>query len=208
MMLQAVAHDVKNKLAELAMRLMDRDIEAAALALDSADKLSQALLLDNPEQLVTQIDSAAPVDLVEELAAVNEQLFPTKKIVLDIGQSPTVWYYDVNLMRLAVSNALHNALRHCRQSVHLCVKEAHGQLVFEVRDDGAGFADEFLDSNWTDYTATDVNLRRHQGHDTGLGLLLAHKIVGAHTFEKDGVTRAGSLTLQNENGAVVRLAIP
>ena len=30
MMLQAVAHDVKNKLAELALRLFDTDIEAAA----------------------------------------------------------------------------------------------------------------------------------------------------------------------------------
>jgi signal transduction histidine kinase len=208
MMLQAVAHDVKNKLAELAMRLLDTDIEAAALALDAADKLSQALLLDNPDRLTTQIDSASPADLLDELAAVHKQLFPEKIIRIDTTAAPTLWYYDVSLMRLGLSNAVHNALKHCVSAVTLRACEDNRYLIFEVRDDGAGFGAEVLDTNWTDVTATVVQLRHHAGYDTGLGLLLAHKIVCAHTLEKDGVVRIGSLTLSNDGGAVTRLAIP
>ena len=208
MMLQAVAHDVKNKLAELALRLMDRDIEAAALALDSADKLSQALLLDNPEQLVTHIDATAPADLAEELVAVHGQLFPSKRVTIDVQHAPTLWYYDVSLMRLAVSNILHNALKHCVSGVSLSIREEQASLVFEVRDDGPGFPDELLVSAWTDVTATDVQRQHNIGYNTGLGLLLAHKIAMAHTLDKDGVVRAGSVTLFNDNGAVARITLP
>lgn len=208
MMLQAVAHDVKNKLAELALRLMDRDIEAAALALDSADKLSQALLLDNPEQLVTHVDAHSPADLAEELIAVHAQLFPKKTIVLDVAAAPTLWYYDVSLLRLAASNALHNALKHCTTCVTLRVYQQDDCLILDVCDDGAGFPSELLDSAWTDFTATDVHARHNVGYNTGLGLLLAHRIVTAHTLERNGAIRTGSLTLFNDNGAVARMSIP
>jgi K+-sensing histidine kinase KdpD len=208
MMLQAVAHDVKNKLAKLALRLFDTDIEAAALALDSADKLSQALLLDNPDQLITQIDSVAPLDLLEELAAINTQLFPKKRITVDAASAPTLWYYDVGLMRLAVANAVHNALKHCRQGIALRVYTQDCYLIFEVRDDGPGFEPSALDTDWNALTETNVNARHNAGYNTGLGLLLAHKIVAAHMLEKDGEKRNGALTLSNDDGAVVRLSVP
>jgi signal transduction histidine kinase len=188
MMLQAVAHDVKNKLAELAMRLMDSDIEAAALALDAADKLSQALLLDSPEQLTPQIDATSPIDLVEELAAVHRQLFADKLIRVGVDAAPTLWYYDVALMRLALSNAIHNALKHCRNEVALRAYQENGFLVFEVRDDGEGFPE-------------DIRI-------TGMGLRLSRKIARAHKLDKDGVERTGWMTLDNDGGAVVKLAAP
>jgi len=207
MMLQAVAHDVKNKLAELAMRLLDTYIEAAALALDSADKLSQALLLDNPEQIATHIDSASPADLAEEMAAVNAQLFPNKSIRVDVSKAPALWFYDVSLMRLALANVMHNALKHCVQAVTLRVYKDDYFLFFEVRDDGTGFDDGTLVTDWDELTDTQIHAKHSLGYNTGLGLLLAHKIVRAHILEKDG-KRCGSLTLENESGAVVRLAVP
>ena len=209
-MLQAVAHDVKNKLAELALRLFNTDVEAAALALDSADKLSQALLLDSPDQLVTHIDSAAPSDLVDELAAVNRQLFPTKTITVDISSAPVLWYYDVSLMRLALANAVHNALKNCNEGIALRAYTDAQSLVFEIRDDGAGFDETLLRTDWNAHEhphASTSNTGQHV-YRTGLGLLLAHKIVLAHALEKDGVRRTGALTLSNDNGAVVRLSVP
>jgi K+-sensing histidine kinase KdpD len=208
MMLQAVAHDVKNKLAELALRLMELDIEAAALALDAADQLSQALLLDSPEELVAHVDSASPADLIEELAAVNVQLFPTKTIAVDTAGAPTLWFYDVSLMRLALANVVHNALKHCRSTVTLGVRQAGGALVFEVRDDGAGFDDSTLHTNWNKLTDTGIHARHTLGYNTGLGLVLAHKIVHAHVLDKDGERRCGALVLSNHEGGVVQLAVP
>jgi signal transduction histidine kinase len=208
MMLQAVAHDVKNKLSELALRLMETDIEAAALALDAADQLSQALLLDSPDQLTAHVDSATPADLVDELAAVNEQLFPSKKITVDTVSAPTLWFYDVALMRLALANVVHNALKHCRSAVNLRVCEHNGQLVFEVRDDGAGFDARTLDTDWSDLTATNISARHSLGYNTGLGLVLAHRIVTAHIHDKEGISRTGTMKLSCDQGAVVRLTLP
>lgn len=208
MMLQAVAHDVKNKLAELALRLMDSDIEAAALAMDAADQLSQALLLDSPVELIAHVDSASPTDLVEELAAVNEQLFPGKAISVDTSDAPTLWFYDIGLMRLALANVVHNALKHCGNSVTLRVCKADGYLVFEIRDDGTGFDTDTLDTDWNKLTDTGIHARHTLGYNTGLGLVLAHKIVHAHVLDKDGVKRSGTLTLCNDDGGVVRLAVP
>lgn len=207
-MLQAVAHDVKNKLAELALRLFDTDIEAAALALDSADKLSQALLLDGPEQLVTHIDAAAPTDLIAEVAAVNTQLFRSKTITIDTAAAPVLWYYDVSLMRLAIANVVHNALKHCSQGVVLRAYQASDCLVFEIRDDGVGFNSSTLNTNWSELTNTAATAQHSGIYNTGLGLMLAHRIVAAHTLEKDGTKRSGVVTLSNENGAVVRIALP
>lgn len=209
MMLQVVAHDVKNKLAELAMRLMDTDIEAAALALDSADKLSQALLLDQPEQLATQIDAASPADLAEELAAIYGQLFSSKSLSLDLTRAPTLWYYDVALMRLALSNAVDNALKHCLSRAVLRVFEENGYLIFEVANDGPGFSDELIARDWNQGLPAG-QVRKSTGHSTGMGLLLAHKIVQVHRLNKDGTTRSGFMRLSNAaaGGAVVRLAVP
>jgi signal transduction histidine kinase len=207
MMLQAVAHDVKNKLAELAMRLMETDIEAAALALDAADQISQALLLDDPNQLTTQIDSAAPADLVEELAAVYAQLFPEKIVEISVTRAPLIWYYDVALMRLALSNAVHNAFKHCDRIVNLSVYENEGMLIFEVRNDGAEFPAKLLQRNWND-AGKHSNGKPNIGYGTGMGLLLIHKITQAHVLEKDGRRRCGLLALSNEGGAVARLILP
>jgi signal transduction histidine kinase len=214
MMLQAVAHDVKNKLAELAMRLMERDIEAAALALDAADKLSQALLLDSPEQLTPQIDAASPVDLVEELTAVHRQLFADKTIRLGLDAAPTLWYYDVALMRLALTNILHNALKHCRREVSLRVYRENGYLLFEIRDDGPGYSSDLPGVSDTSarHPGAGQNARHttghSTGHNTGMGLRLSRKIVRAHKLAKDGVERSGWMKLHNDSGAVARLALP
>jgi K+-sensing histidine kinase KdpD len=209
-MLQAVAHDVKNKLAELALRLFNTDAEAAALALDSADKLSQALLLDSPDQLVAHIDSAAPSDLVDELAAVNRQLFPSKRIAVDISAAPVLWYYDVTLMRLALSNAVHNALKNCNEGIVMRAYADTNSLVFEIRDDGTGFDEALLRTDWNAHEHPHVSPSQTGQHiyRTGLGLLLAHKILVAHALEKDGGRRTGAMNLSNDNGAVVRLSVP
>jgi signal transduction histidine kinase len=208
MMLQAVAHDVKNKLAELAMRLMDFDVEAAALALDAAEKLSHALLFDNPDQLVARIEAHCPIELAEEMIAVYAQLFPDKTVHIDISNAPNIWFYDIELMRLAISNAMHNACKHGQREIKLSVFVDNDYLVFEIRNDGPLFPVAMLNSNWQATTPQEHSSRTHQSISTGLGLLLTHKIVSAHINDTKGLSRYGHLILRNDAEAVARLAIP
>jgi two-component system sensor histidine kinase RstB len=204
MMLQAVVHDVKNKLAELALRLADSNPEAAALALASADKLTQALLIDEPGRITPRIDAAYPADMLEEMAAEYGPLFPGKTLRVDLSRAPPLWYYDVRLVRLAFSNAVHNALKHCTDEVSLGVCQEADYLVFEARDDGKGFPASILERNWEDGSPGGTTARR----GTGLGLLVTRRIVQAHVLERSGAKRSGWMALANEGGAVARLALP
>jgi signal transduction histidine kinase len=208
MMLQAVAHDVKNKLAELAMRLLECDIEAAALALDAAEKLSHALLFDNPHQLVPHIEARCPIDLAEEMAAVYGQLFPDKNVTADVSAAPTIWFYDIELLRLAISNTMHNACKHGLQNITLRMFVDNDCLVIEIRNDGHEFPEVILTTEWQSTTPLEHASRTHQSISTGIGLLLSHKIVTAHINDKNGQTRHGHLLLSNDHGAVTRLIIP
>jgi signal transduction histidine kinase len=196
-MLQAVVHDVKNKLAELALRIQSVDPQAAALAHAAADQLAQALLLENPAQLTPQIDAASPIELLTELAAEYGALFPDKTLVIAVEEAPTLWYYDVHLMRLALGNLVHNALQHCANRVVLTAHEKDRLLVFEVRDDGAGFL----------FEQPDQPVRGHYSLGTGLGVKLARQIAEAHVLNANGL-RHGSLSMHNDGGAVVKVSIP
>jgi len=200
-MLQAVAHEVKNLLAELALRVQAHDPHAAALAHNAANKLAQALLLTNVEQIAPQIDAASPAELLDDLAAAYEPLFPNKTLVIEAERAPVLWYYDTHLMHLALSNVVHNALRHCSTKVMIRAEEREGRLHFEVRDDGEGFSDRLLNLPPT---------RRMESHSplgTGLGLNITHRIAHAHVLKKADVQR-GAMLLRNDGGAVVTLVIP
>lgn len=209
MMLQAVAHDVKNKLSELALRLMECDIEAAGLALDAAQQLSHALLLDDPEKIIPQIEARCPIELAEEMAAVYAQLFPDKQVIADVSQCPETWYYDVELMRLALSNAMHNACKHGQDNIKISILVEQDYLVFEIRNDGHQFPTALLSTDWGLLAPQESAPRdQHSLVKTGMGLLLSHKIVNAHTNDSNGQSRRGQLILRNDNGAVTRLNIP
>jgi len=200
-MLQAVAHEVKNLLAELALRVQSHDPHAAALAHNAANKLAQALLLTNIEQIAPQIDAASPVELLNDLAAEYGPLFPHKTLVIEADRAPVLWYYDTHLMRLALSNVVHNALRHCTKQVTLRSEERDGRLHFEVQDDGEGFSERLLDMPPT------RRIESHSPLGTGLGLAITHRIVQAHTL-KTRELQHGSVQLRNCSGAAVTISIP
>jgi len=193
----AVIHDVKNRLAELAMRLAASDPHSAALALDASAKLAHLLLAEGQE-LVARIDAAAPADLLDELAAEYRDLYPGRQKQTDSSASPALWYYDVSLLRMALSNAVHNALRHCRTEVRLAARVDGQQLVLEVRDDGAGFPPALLAGD-AGLTAVGSSVG-----STGLGLLISRRIAEAHRLK--GV--AGRLALANADGAVLQIILP
>jgi signal transduction histidine kinase len=197
----AVIHDVKNQLAELALRLGGREdcMEETAIVISAAQRLTGLLLLYRQDacQLQANIDDASPSELLQELADEYRALFPSLSLELHAGGAPPFAFYDEALVRMALANALHNACRVAQSVVRLSAYAKDGYLVFEIGDDGPGFPEEMLGA------PADSPLSASR-RGTGLGLYLAGRIAGMH--QADG--RCGSVSLTNSNGARFLLQLP
>jgi two-component system OmpR family sensor kinase len=77
----------------------------------------------------------------------------------------------------AVGNLVDNALRHGGRRIELAAEDRGERVALAVRDDGAGFPEEFLDTAFERFTRAD-SARGRGG--TGLGLAIVAAIVRAH----------------------------
>ncbi len=197
----AVIHDVKNQLAELALRLGERDDaqQEMVIAMTAARRLSEMLLLirQESELLSANPDSVDTADFLAILAAEYRELFPALEFETDTGGAPAFAFFDDALVRLALSNAVHNACRSARSRVRLAALERDGMLALEVADDGPGYPEAMLENRGDTPTAA-------SSRGTGLGLYLARKIAELHKL--DG--RHGRIELGNDGGAVFRMYLP
>lgn len=197
----AVIHDVKNQLAELALRLEKRgDAQPEMdIALDAARRLSEMLMLhrEASDLLVVNTDAANPGDMLGILAAEYRALFPEREIEVDATAAPDFVFLDDALVRMALGNALHNACRHARKHVRLRAAMEGEMAMFEIADDGPGFDETQLTSQ-----GRGPEVCKTQG--TGLGLYLASRIAALHRLEG----RSGRIELLNADGAVFRLLLP
>lgn len=196
----AVIHDVKNRLAELALLLGRREdcARETGVVMEAARQLTGLLLTyrDRAGRLVAHVDSASPGELLRELVEEYRTLFPGLNIAMEIDAAPAFWFYDEALVRLALGNALHNAGRHATSQVGLAVFREGERLVFEVADDGTGYPSEMLGSG--------QQAMAHSRSGTGLGLHLARRIAALHVLKE----QTGEVALTNRNGACFRLILP
>jgi signal transduction histidine kinase len=201
----AVAHDVKNRLVFLGEELS----KLAALDLPSeaqthvANANQQAMLLTSKlvEWLTMQRASeqaglrAVPHEEMPGLFldGLQSQAVPLAgnrlQVVKEEGELPDFWFYDPQLVRLALDSALHNALRFARTRITLGARMDGASLCFYVRDDGPGLAGA------TTGPAS-----------TGLGLKLCREV--AHGHKNRGVH--GHCTLRDHpgGGALFELYLP
>lgn len=197
----AVVHDVKNQLAELALRLGERGDarQEMVIAMNAARRLSEMLLMHRQtnDLLGVNSDSVNAADFLAILAAEYRELFPELCIGVNTDQVPAFSFFDDALVRMALSNALHNACRFAHASVRLSAYDQDGMLVFEISDDGAGFPEDLL----TDPGAEPSSV---SARGTGLGLYLARKIAELHCLRG----RHGCIELSNADGAVFRMMLP
>ncbi|MFA6970862.1 MAG: HAMP domain-containing sensor histidine kinase [Gallionella sp.] len=194
----AIMHDVKNQLAELALRLRKRGDARAEMeiAMNSSRRLSEMLLLsrENNDQLWINADTVNPADFLEILAAEYTELFPSIAIRVDVARAPACAFFDKALIRMAFGNALHNACRYARSHVQLAAFEQDNMLILEVCDDGPGFQENVLTSGGQLPAVV-------TGAGTGLGLYLANKIAGLHQL-KDQHGHIELSNIVNESGKV------
>ncbi len=202
----AVVHDVKNQLAELALRLGQRgDAQPEVeIAMNASRRLSEMLLVyrESEDMLSVNVDSVSPADFMAILAAEYTELFPQLVIQVDALRAPACAFFDDALVRMALANALHNACRYAHQRIQLNAYTQEQILVLEVLDDGAGYAQEVLSSVGEQPAAV-------SGKGTGLGLYLARKIAELHRLQN----QQGSIALSNGNalaasGGCFRMRLP
>lgn len=204
----AAIHDAKNalmaldtRLAQAAHRATGADFSAArADVARIAGQLAELLTLYRAQggQLRLAIDDHDLSDFLADLAA--ELGPPPAGIELAIDRTAAErigpWAFDAYLLKLALLDALRNALRHARARVTLGLDmPAEGGIRFTVADDGPGFPAETLAGA----------LVPSDGSGTGLGLAFARLIAARHRTPNG---RAGRLELANRPGAVLEIWLP
>jgi signal transduction histidine kinase len=199
-------HEVKNLMALLVFKL-DEVQSAEPAIVDSRllchrvnDCMERMILLFNleSERLRPNIADYSPADFVDEFVR-NAQMLAGDKIniVKDVERAPSYWFFDRDLVEMAMMNAIHNSLRFARQEIKISAYEADQMLVLEVTDDGEGYSDSLLKDPVASIMQT----------SQGLGLYLANAIAQLHV-NKD---RKGQLLLHNNEhprGAVFTLQLP
>lgn len=148
--------------------------------------------------MAASIDAYSPHDLIREIVAQARSLSRGHfEIESDIdAEVPAIWFFDRDLIEMALINAIHNSLMYARSRIRIEAHQVEGCLELVVRDDSAGYPDHVLASVEAGTSYRSVG--------TGLGLQFARLIAQSH--ENQG--RTGSLRLYNDQGAVFSLLIP
>jgi light-regulated signal transduction histidine kinase (bacteriophytochrome) len=118
--------------------------------------------------------------LVREAIAEAERAEPGREVVWTIGDLPDV-LADPQMLRLVLANLLSNAVKYTRgrapARIELRAEDRGGELVFSVRDNGAGFDMLYADKLFG------VFQRLHGAAEfegTGIGLASVRRIVARH----------------------------
>lgn len=201
----AILHEVKNRFVVLSGLLStipsahipehDTPLHAAqALAQWVSGLIAQALIVYRAEtsghMYLNAINSYSPQEFVRELA-MEAIILSHGRLSITAAASddfPWVWYFDRNLLELAIMNAIHNCLKYAKRSIHLELSIEDEMLKLTVSDDSWGYPLHILQSDMND--VKDVSA------GTGLGLRFAHMIAKAHTDKG----RSGFIRLRNEIG--------
>lgn len=207
----ALLHEMKNNLVLLTMTMdgiphtgdAEHDAkldEARLLGQRVSERLMQSLFLYKGEKggvVLSGIDAYCPADMLEEIAVQARSLSKQLEVTVDIAPDvPPFWFYDRNMLEMALINALHNSLSYARKRIDIHAEVRDDMLAISVRDDSEGYPPHILEA------VTEGRTLHSNG--TGLGLRFARLIAEAHT--NNG--KAGQLRLFNDHGAVFEISVP
>ena len=207
----ALLHEMKNNLV-LTTITMDRiphvgnpdhDMpldEARRLCQRVSERLMQALMIykcDIGGMVLNAVDAYSTEDFVAEMAMRVRYMQNTLEVDTHIDPDvPAIWFFDRNMIELALMNAIHNSVTYARERIRIRARVVEGMLIIAVQDDSDGYPSHILEA-----VAANEPLA---SNGTGLGLRFANLIAKAH--EKDG--RRGRLALFNDGGAVFEMHLP
>lgn len=205
-------HDIKNSLHALNSRLGEAERNCPSPALHEARALSHhingqlvqllTLYREGEGSLRLSIDDRELFYFIEEL-----RLEPTGsrdgvvRVDFDVQGADEIgmWAFDAYQVKLVLTDALRNAVRHAREQVTFSLRRgAAAGIEFIVCDDGPGYPDHILHNDETVMGA----------HGSGLGLRFARLIAARHRTP-DG--RCGEILIDNDGisgGGRLRLRLP
>lgn len=169
-----------------------------------ADRLGQALALERvaAAEPGLRVDAWSALELIEELEHEAVALAGGRLAVQLAATQivPLTWFFDRELVSLALRNALHAALAHAHAAVALGLELREGYLGFSVSDDRGGFPPELIEE-------TPPNPEVGELNGNALGVHFARLVARRHVAG----ARHGRLELRNRpdgNGTCFTLWLP
>jgi len=126
-----------------------------------------------------------------------------KGIQLDIDcDDSLIWFFDPDMVGIAISNILGNSIRYSKTEVLVTVKTDDGRLVLQIDDDGDGYPENMLNE-----PESFVKRINYCTGSTGLGLFFSATVAQHH--ERSG--KQGEICLQNKkllDGGCFQIYLP
>ena len=194
-LIESNAHEAAELAGQLTL-LLDRASEdaqclpaARLVTRRLADRLGQALALERlARSRAIRPDAWSPLELAEELEHEAVALAGSR-IAIDVHAPdlvPQYWFFDRELVGMALRNAMHNALMYAAAAVTLELRMQDGYLGFGVLDDAGAFPAELLVSR-------QLPEERAQCKGNALGVHFARVVAASHVHGE----RRGRLELAN-----------
>ena len=216
--LASTVHDMKNSLSLLMGELdnlgqkleTDSDNQqAVSSSRYESSRINQSLMqlltlykLEN-NQLSIQITEVEVADFIEDCIATHSLLAENNGIQLEVDcDDSTIWFFDQDMVGIAINNILGNSIRYTKKKLLLSVKVVDSHLIIQIDDDGQGYPESMIED--PEHFIKKVN---YSTGSTGLGLFFSATI--AHNHQRSG--RQGSIRLTNDgllNGGSFQISLP
>ncbi len=206
-----VAHEIKNPLTPISIGIDDlhrsyfeKQPHYDQILRDTSSTIKHEIkrmteLLDQFVQFARmkppEIENADLCQLVDEVTSIYRPEASSGRLSVEQQGCPRQWRLDPDGIKQVLINLVKNGLEASDDAaVRVSCRQTESILTINVADTGPGFSDEVLDDPFQPYRTT-------KGSGSGLGLVIAHRIVHDH---------GGTMTLFNrdEGGAGVRIELP
>lgn len=154
-------------------------------------------------QFSLTIDEHSTADILEDIVAQQSTLLSLGNVELITECHDDLFCYcDSTLISNALCTLVNNAQRYCRSKVLLSVAQEDGYVVFCIEDDGKGYPENLISSDYKQLPQIDL-----ANGNTGLGLFFTETIAQLHV---QGNNRGFIITDNNSQfgGARFKLYLP
>jgi signal transduction histidine kinase len=200
-----IAHEIGTPLgvirvrAEMLQQRLQAEAEGRALdtIIQEIDRISLTIrqVLDFSRSQAVELQAVAPEPVLRSVLELLDHRIAAQSLTVSATVRPDVpsLAADPNQLQQVLINVILNACDACTKGGHIWISAApsadESQVVWELRDDGAGIAEEHLLAVFDPFFTT-----KKRGQGTGLGLPVAAGIVRNHGGEMGLASRVGEGT--------------